>query len=186
MQDRGYFAEKPDTGGTPMPRFLNCAILIESQFAAHFHPATIFFMQDDWIALSERPLNAAVAISHVSDERAGGIAVFIGTTRAEGSPAPHALVALDYEAYPEMAGPQLRDIGSRARARWPILKLAILHRTGTVGLAEPSVVIAVSTPHRAQAFEACRWVIDTLKSEAAIWKKEIWSDRSATWVEAGK
>jgi molybdopterin synthase catalytic subunit len=93
------------------------------------------------------------------------------------------LVALDYEAYEQMATEQFADMARRARQSWPIVKLVILHRVGRVAVAEPSVVIAVATPHRAQAFEACRWMIDTLKKEAAIWKKEVWSDGSAAWVD---
>ena len=95
------------------------------------------------------------------------------------------LVALDYEAYADMAAAQLRDLAGRARARWPVERLALLHRTGRVGLAAPSVLVAVSTPHRGEAFEACRWLIDTLKAEAAIWKKEVWADGSSSWVGAG-
>jgi molybdopterin synthase catalytic subunit len=82
-----------------------------------------------------------------------------------------------------MAMAQLADLAKRARERWPILKLVILHRTGRVACAEPSVVIAVSTPHRAESFEASRWLIDTLKQEVAVWKKEIWSDGTGTWVD---
>ena len=95
------------------------------------------------------------------------------------------LTSLDYEAYPEMASRQLEDLAARARARWPILRLALLHRTGRVALGEPSVLIAVSTPHRSEAFDACRWLIDTLKAEAAIWKKEVWEDGKGTWVNGG-
>jgi molybdopterin synthase catalytic subunit len=114
---------------------------------------------------------------------AGAVAIFLGTTRAERHPDGRALVALEYEAYADMATAQLRDLAERARARWPVLRLAVLHRTGRVPVGEPSVLIAVATPHRAESFEACRWLIDTLKSEAAIWKKEIWSDGSGSWVE---
>jgi molybdopterin synthase catalytic subunit len=81
-----------------------------------------------------------------------------------------------------MAIEQLKKLAAAARTRWPIVKLALLHRVGKVALAEPSVVIAVSTPHRADAFEACRFLIDELKKDVAIWKKEVWSDGSGTWV----
>jgi molybdopterin synthase catalytic subunit len=118
----------------------------------------------------------------VTDARAGGLAIFLGTTRAETASTGQLLVALDYEAYPEMAQAQLVTLAQSARQRWPILKLALLHRTGRVAVGEPSVVIAVSTPHRAEAFDACRWLIDTLKADVAIWKKEIWEDGSGTWV----
>jgi molybdopterin synthase catalytic subunit len=139
-------------------------------------------MSDEWIDLSAQPLDPQAAAAFVSDSRAGGIAVFLGTTRAESNEGGRPLVALDYEAYPDMVRPQLKTLASRARQQWPIVKLALLHRVGRVALAEPSVIIAVSTPHRQDAFDACRWLIDTLKSEAAIWKKEIWADGSGSWV----
>jgi molybdopterin synthase catalytic subunit len=137
----------------------------------------------DWLEILATPLPTAEAVAFVQDAGAGGIAVFLGTTRAEDSASWQRLLALDYEAYGEMAGPQLVDLARRARERWPIIKLALLHRTGRVALAEASVVIAVSTPHRAESFEACRWLIDTLKAEASIWKKEIWADGSGSWVD---
>jgi molybdopterin synthase catalytic subunit len=136
----------------------------------------------DHVALTPDPLAPSRLIAEVTDSSAGGIAVFLGTTRAQTSADGKTLLALDYDAYPEMAQKQLADLARRARDRWPISRLAIAHRTGRVLVGEPSVVIAVSTPHRAQAFEACKWLIDTLKSETAIWKKEIWQDGSSTWV----
>ncbi|HYO08898.1 MAG TPA: molybdenum cofactor biosynthesis protein MoaE [Tepidisphaeraceae bacterium] len=137
---------------------------------------------EDWVELRADALDAAAASAFVADPRGGGIAVFAGTTRAERHADGRELLALDYEAYREMAAGQMRDLAARARQRWPILKLALLHRTGRVGLAEPSVVIAVSTPHRGESFEACRFLIDTLKQEVAVWKREVWSDGSGTWV----
>src|SRR5205823_2000821 len=139
---------------------------------------------EDRIGLVEGAVRVETALGEVSDPRAGGIAVFLGTTRAECDPAGRELVALDYEAYMDMAAAQLRDLAARTRARWPVLRLVMLHSTGRVPVGQPSVLIAVSTPHRAEAFEACRWLIDTLKAEAAIWKREIWSDGSASWVES--
>lgn len=138
------------------------------------------------MSLSTVPLDAAADVASVCDPGAGGIAVFLGTTRAETSPDGRHLVALDYEAYPEMAGAQLAELAAQARRRWPITKLVLRHRVGRVPLAEPSVLIAVATPHRAEAFDACRWLIDTLKAEVAIWKKEVWSDGSGRWVGEGK
>lgn len=136
----------------------------------------------DWIALSPDPLPAAEVLAFVGDASAGAIAVFLGATRAEHNPAGQALLALEYEAYTEMAGRQLHDLAARAHARWPIARLALLHRTGRVNLSEVSVLIAVSTPHRADAFDACRWLIDTLKREVTIWKKEVWAAGPPTWV----
>jgi molybdopterin synthase catalytic subunit len=137
----------------------------------------------DWLDILAPALPVAEAVAFVLDVRAGGVGVFLGTTRAETSPTGAPLAALDYEAYGEMAKGQLADLARRARQRWPIIKLVILHRTGRVECAQPSVVIAVSTPHRAESFEASRWLIDTLKQEVAVWKKEIWSDGTGTWVD---
>jgi molybdopterin synthase catalytic subunit len=134
------------------------------------------------LAIQDEPIDAAKTIAFVADPAAGGIDVFLGTTRSERNSDGRELLALDYEAYADMAARQLKELADTARQRWPIVKLAIVHRTGRVALAEPSVVIAVSCPHRGEAFEACRWIIDTLKKDVAIWKKEIWSDGSGTWV----
>ena len=136
----------------------------------------------DDIRILPTSLDPAGAIGFVTEGAAGGIAVFLGTTRAERSSDGRDLVALDYEAYEEMALKQMRDLAAAARSRWPVTKLALLHRTGRVAIAEPSVVIAVSTPHRADAFAACRFLIDELKKSVAIWKKEVWSAGDATWV----
>jgi molybdopterin synthase catalytic subunit len=121
----------------------------------------------------------------VTDPHAGGIDLFLGTTRAETSADGRELVSLDYEAYERMAIEKLHSLAKRARTEWPVIKLAILHRIGPVPVGEPSVIIAVSTPHRADAFAACRFLIDQLKVDVPIWKKEVWADGSATWVHPG-
>jgi len=137
----------------------------------------------DTLQITREPLSVARCTGLVTDDGAGGVAVFIGTTRAQVSGDPiRQLIALDYEAYMEMADRQMRDLAQKARQQWPILRLVIAHRIGRVPLGQPSVIIAVSTPHRADAFAACRWIIDTLKSSAAVWKKEVWSDGTTTWV----
>jgi molybdopterin synthase catalytic subunit len=137
----------------------------------------------NWIGLLSEALPTAEAVDFVHDPAAGGIDVFLGTTRAESKgDAGAELLALDYEAYPEMALQQMNALAGRARERWPVVKLVLLHRTGRVPLGQPSVLIAVSTPHRAASFEACRFLIDELKSDVAIWKKEVWADGAATWV----
>ena len=138
---------------------------------------------DDWIEILDTALPASRALQFVTIAEAGGICSFLGTTRTETNDQSQPLVALDYEAYTEMAIEQMRDLTRRARQTWPIIKLALLHCVGRVALAEPSVIIAVSCPHRGEAFEACKWLIDTLKTEVAIWKKEIWADGSGTWVD---
>ena len=139
-------------------------------------------MSNDWIEILDRALSVNDAVRFVTDAGAGGIDVFLGTTRSEKSSDGRELIALDYEAYPEMAIERLRKLAQRAREQWPIVKLAILHRVGRVALAEPSVVIAVACPHRGEAFAACKWLIDQLKVDVPIWKKEIWSDGTDSWV----
>ena len=140
-------------------------------------------MNDDWIEILPTSLPTAKVIDFVSTPSAGGIALFLGTTRAEKNPQGQDLQALDYEAYLEMALPQLETLAAAARSQWPIARQVILHRTGRVPLAEPSVLIAVASPHRHEAFSAARFIIDAIKADVAIWKKEIWSDGSATWVQ---
>ena len=140
-------------------------------------------MSEDWIDILPTPLPTAKAIDFVSDARAGGITLFLGTTRFEKNAQGQDLQSLDYEAYLEMALPQLQTLAAAARSQWPIVKQVILHRTGRVALAEPSVLIAVASPHRHEAFSAARFIIDAIKADVAIWKKEIWSDGSGTWVQ---
>ena len=137
---------------------------------------------DDFVGIVPYGLDAGTITSLVQDGAAGGVAVFLGTTRDEKDAQGRELIALDYEAYREMAEKQLRDLAAEARRRWPVVKLAIVHRVGRVEIAQPSVIIAVSCPHRGEAFEACRWIIDTLKKDVAVWKKEVWADGTGTWV----
>src|SRR4051795_11174954 len=92
--------------------------------------------ESDWIQISPRPLDTELAITHVSATTAGGVAVFLGTTRDETNASGQQLAALDYEAYEQMALGQLHQLADQARQRWPIVKLAILHRTGRVAPAE--------------------------------------------------
>lgn len=110
---------------------------------------------------------------------AGGIDIFIGTTRNHSD--GKKVLSLEYEAYEPMATAVLNDIERAVRQKWPIEKIAIVHRIGKVEIGEASVVIAVSAVHRREAFEACRWAIDTLKKDAPIWKKEQFDD-GAAWV----
>jgi molybdopterin converting factor subunit 1 len=141
---------------------------------------------DDWLGITSEPIPVAKAIQFVTNPTAGGIAIFLGTTRTETDSSGRTLLALDYEAYEEMAIRQLRDLAQKSRQQWPITKLALLHRVGRVAAGEPSVLVAVSTPHRAEAFAACRWLIDSVKATATIWKKEIWSDGEGKWVDSSQ
>jgi molybdopterin synthase catalytic subunit len=138
----------------------------------------------DVIALQSAPLDVGASIEG-GEDNSGAIAVFLGTTREETGATEAKLIALDYEAYGEMAEAQMRQLAGEARDRWPISRVVMLHRIGVVEVGRPSVLVAVWTPHRAEAFEACRYLIDRLKAEAAIWKREIWADGSRSWVGMG-
>jgi molybdopterin synthase catalytic subunit len=111
----------------------------------------------------------------------GGIDVFIGTVR--NATKSKTVVQLEFEAYEKMALAEMGKIAEQACSKWPVKKLLIHHRTGVLAVGEIPVVIAVSAAHRAAAFEACRYVIDTLKQTVPIWKKEIFEDGSL-WVAA--
>ncbi|MBV8780224.1 MAG: molybdenum cofactor biosynthesis protein MoaE [Phycisphaerae bacterium] len=121
-------------------------------------------------------------MEQVADPKAGGVVFFAGTTRAETAADGRELLALDYEAYREMALRQLDDLAERAKQKWPVRHVVIWHRVGRVNVGDPSVLIAIATPHRGDAFAACEWLIDHLKKEVAIWKREVWADGSSTWV----
>lgn len=92
------------------------------------------------------------------------------------------VVALDYEAYSEMAENEMRRIAEEACSRWDIGSVAIVHRTGSLAVGDVSVVVAVSSPHRGEAFDACEFCIDTLKESVPIWKKERFGDGTSSWV----
>ena len=127
------------------------------------------------IALTSETLDVAAATARVTCAEAGGVAVFLGTTRAE-TGTEGELLALDYQAYEEMAVKELTKLVAGARGRWPVERAVIWHRTGRVAVTEASVLVAVSCPHRVAAFEACAWLMDELKKLAPIWKKEIYQD----------
>ena len=113
----------------------------------------------------------------------GGVVLFLGTVRD--LTGDQVTVALDYEAYPGMAEKKMAEIEAETRARWPVGEIVLVHRLGRLAVAEVSVAAAVSCPHRADAFEACRFAIDRLKEVVPIWKKENWADGSTEWVHPG-
>jgi molybdopterin synthase catalytic subunit len=132
------------------------------------------------IRLTDQPLDVAAATAAVNTPDAGGIDIFLGTTRAETHTERGGLVALEYHAYPEMAMAEMQKLAVRAAAQWPVQRVAIWHRLGTVEVGAPSVIIAVSTPHRAESFAACQFIIDELKKSVPLWKKELYT-REAHW-----
>ena len=135
------------------------------------------------IEITESPIDHAAVTERVRSNRAGAVCAFLGTVRE--ITGDRRTVALSYEAYPEMAVKKLAELESEARRRWPIIELALVHRVGELDLGEVSVVVAVSCPHRHDSFDACRWLIDTLKDVVPIWKKEDWEDGGQEWIHPG-
>lgn len=133
------------------------------------------------IALSGEMLDLLHCINFVQDDGAGGLDVFIGTVR--NNTRGKEVRVLTFEAYDSMALSEMGKIAARALEQWPVIKLAIHHRTGELTIGEMAVVIAVSAAHRDAAFEACRFCIDELKKTVPIWKKERFDD-GEVWVAA--
>ena len=132
--------------------------------------------------LSAEPLDADEVVREVSDERAGGIATFIGTTRIASR--GRTVRYLEYEAYEGMAEKVMAELAAQLKAKYELCEVAIAHRVGRVGIGEPSVVIAVSAPHRVDALAACKDAIDTLKESVPRWKKEVY-EGGEEWIGRG-
>jgi molybdopterin synthase catalytic subunit len=133
----------------------------------------------DWIAVSEAPIPLGDVVAWTMQPGCGAVVTFCGTVR-DHSEGRSGVVSLEYEAYMEQVEPSLCKVAGAARSTWgDIGRLALLHRVGRLQVGEVSVVVAVSTPHRAEAFEAARFCIDTVKESVPIWKRETWADGSA-------
>lgn len=133
------------------------------------------------IKLTERPLSPDDITSTVFSEQAGAVNVFIGTVRA--STQNKKVLRLEFTTYLNMAIKEIEKIIEQAKDKWPIHHMTIHHRIGRLTVGEIAVVIAVSSPHRKEAFEACQYAIDTLKETVPIWKKEVFED-GEEWVSA--
>jgi molybdopterin synthase catalytic subunit len=110
----------------------------------------------------------------------GAVCLFVGVVRNENE--GRRVRYLEYEAYEDMALPLMEQIAGEALRRWPVTEVRIVHRLGRLEIGQPSVAVAVASPHRPEAFEACRYAIDTLKATVPIWKKEFYED-GAEWLE---
>ncbi|MFQ5651548.1 MAG: molybdenum cofactor biosynthesis protein MoaE [bacterium] len=132
------------------------------------------------VELTTERIDTERILRQVEDQTSGGVVLFLGRVRdhADG----RQVERMDYEAYAEMALAKLRELEAKTRQKWPVKQMVILHRTGTLELGEVSVAIAVACAHRHEAFEACRYAIDTLKETVPIWKKEHFVDGQA-WVK---
>jgi len=135
------------------------------------------------IQLTENPIDTAAVVRAVRSLAAGAVVLFLGTAREVTG--GRRTRSLEYECYPEMAQQKLAELERDARARWPLVDCAIVHRLGKLAVGEASVAIAVSSAHRQPAFEAGKWLIDRVKEVVPIWKKENWSDGTSHWVHPG-
>jgi molybdopterin synthase catalytic subunit len=132
------------------------------------------------VRVTSEPITAQDAVDFVGDAGAGGTCVFLGTVRDHSEEGD--VTGLTYEAWDELALVRLAELAQEMSARWPVRKVALLHRTGELGIGEVSVVVACSAPHRAEAFDACRHGIERLKEDVPIWKKESLASGDAHWV----
>jgi molybdopterin synthase catalytic subunit len=132
------------------------------------------------VRITADALDPAEALEFVADPGAGGTCLFLGTVRDHSNAGD--VTGLHYEAWAELAATRLRDVGGELLKRWPVRRVALLHRTGDLAIGQVSVVVACSAPHRAEAFEACRHGIERIKEDAPIWKKEELDSGEAHWV----
>lgn len=132
------------------------------------------------IELTQRPIDFSALTESVRSHQAGAVVLFLGTVREFTGEAHTAW--LEYEAYPEMAIAALQQLEAEVRRRFTVTEAAISHRYGRLELGEIAVAVAVSSPHRSQAFDAGRWLIDTLKECVPIWKKEHYTDGATEWL----
>ena len=133
------------------------------------------------IRLTDEKLQVTDALQEVQSDRAGAVDMFIGTVRNHTQ--DRSVARLDYEAYDAMAVKEMEKLAAQVCERWPVEKIVIYHRKGTLEIGDIAVIIAVATPHRQEAFDACKYTIDTLKQTVPIWKKEIFDD-GEIWVSA--
>ena len=132
------------------------------------------------IRLTSEPIDYHTLTERVRRPGCGGVVLFLGTVRD--LTGDQITSALDYEAYPDMAEKKLAQVEEETRSRWPVGDIALVHRLGKLDVSEVSVAVAVSCPHRVEAFEACRYAIDRLKEIVPIWKKDIGPDGQSDWV----
>lgn len=132
-------------------------------------------------AIVHEPIENDHVLSHVGADQDGAVLLFLGVVRdhADGRP----VTGMTYESYEEMATPVLREIAEEAAARLGSDRVAVVHRVGELGIGEVSVAIAVSSPHRAETYDASRYVIEEIKKRLPVWKKEHYADGADEWVE---
>lgn len=135
------------------------------------------------VELTQAPIDYTALTESVRSPQSGAVVLFLGTVRE--MTGGRRTVALDYDGYAPMAETKMGELLEEARRRWPVDRAAIVHRLGHLELGDISVAVAVSCPHRQQAFEAGKFLIDQLKVVVPIWKKENWDDGTTEWVHPG-
>ncbi len=137
-------------------------------------------MEVELISITEKPIDVNKLLNDVSEQSSGASILFTGTVRDHNK--QDKVSKLHYEAYQEMAEKILQEIENEIHTKWKINKFVAIHRTGTLKVGEVSVAIAVSAEHRKEAFEACKFGIDSIKEKAPIWKKEF-AESGTEWLE---
>ena len=131
--------------------------------------------------LTRSPISLDVLLAEVSSAACGGTCLFLGTVR--NGPDEQGVTAIEYSAYEAMVEAEFGRLLADAAQRWPDTRIAVRHRLGVIPSGEASIAIAAAAPHRAEAFEACRFVIEEVKRRVPVWKKELRIDGSETWVD---
>jgi molybdopterin synthase catalytic subunit len=135
------------------------------------------------IVITNDPIDYHKLTEDVRSNDAGAVVLFLGTVRE--MTRGRRTLALDYDAFGEMADAKMQELEQTAREKWPVVNVGIIHRLGHLELGDISVAVAVSSPHRQVAFDAGKYLIDTLKIVVPIWKKENWDDGTTEWVHPG-
>ena len=135
---------------------------------------------EDHFLVTQEPLDPQGLVKLVRGDESGAVALFYGVVRNHSQ--GRRVLYLEYDAYPSMAVKKMRQVAEEARSRWSITDMAISHRTGRLEIGETSLLVAVSAPHRREAFEACHFAVDRIKEIVPVWKKEVWEDGQG-WVE---
>lgn len=135
------------------------------------------------IQLTTDPIDYTPLVEEARCNASGAVVLFLGTVRdlSEGK----SVASLDYDAYPPMAEKKLAEVVSEAEGKWPLQRALVVHRYGSLELGDVAVAVVTSSAHRAEAFAAAQWIMDTIKKVVPIWKKEQWADGSQSWVHPG-
>ncbi|HET7379134.1 MAG TPA: molybdenum cofactor biosynthesis protein MoaE, partial [Gaiellales bacterium] len=131
--------------------------------------------------LTRSPISLDALLAEVASPERGGTCVFLGTVRS--GPEERGVTAIEYSAYDEMVEAEFTRLLDDARGRWPEARIAVQHRLGSIPSGDASIAIAAAAPHRAAAFDACRFVIEEVKRRIPVWKKELRLDGSEVWVD---